>query len=172
MLGADPRRPGATSVGLPEGCRIGAIDISVVDAAIGCYLHLTVVRTLQEGQFAVTARRLGERLRRGLLDLQARHDRIGDVRGRGLLQGIELVMDRETKEPADDYGTQVTAACFQLGLHLNIAQLPGVNSILRLAPPLTIAEEDIDAALAILDQALTIALDRGGRECGGRKSTL
>ncbi|PKW15468.1 aspartate aminotransferase family protein [Saccharopolyspora spinosa] len=126
-------------------------------AAVG----LTVVRTLEEGQFDVTARRLGEQLRRGLLDLQARHDRIGDVRGRGLLQGIELVMDRETKEPADDYGTQVTAACFELGLHLNIAQLPGVNSILRLAPPLTITEEDLDAGLAILDQALTIALDRG-----------
>ncbi|RJQ86407.1 aspartate aminotransferase family protein [Amycolatopsis panacis] len=120
----------------------------------------TVLRTLEEGRFELTAQRLGERLRRGLLDLQQRHERIGDVRGRGLLQGIELVMDRKTKEPADDYGTHVTAACFDLGLHLNIAQLPGVNSILRLAPPLTISEPDLDTGLGILDQALTIAAER------------
>ncbi|MFI6692521.1 aspartate aminotransferase family protein [Streptomyces sp. NPDC050433] len=126
-------------------------------AAVG----LTVVQTLEEGKFDATARRLGERLRQGLLDLQNRHERIGDVRGRGLFQGIELVMDRETKEPADSYGTAVTAACFELGLHLNIAQMPGVNSILRIAPPLTIPEAALDSGLAILDEALTIARKRG-----------
>ena len=122
-------------------------------AAVG----LTVVETLKEGEFDATARRLGERLREGLLDLQSRHDRIGDVRGRGLFQGVELVMDRETKEPADNFGTAVTAACFDLGLHLNIAQMPGVNSILRIAPPLTISEADLDSGLSILDEALTLA---------------
>ncbi|PSL36830.1 2,2-dialkylglycine decarboxylase (pyruvate) [Labedella gwakjiensis] len=122
-------------------------------AAVG----LTVVRTLVEGEYDAVARRMGDRLRRGLLELQTRHDRIGDVRGRGLFQGVELVMDRETKEPADDFGTAVTAACFERGLHLNIAQMPGVNSILRIAPPLTIAEADLDTGLTILDEALTDA---------------
>lgn len=122
-------------------------------AAVG----LTVVRTLKEEQFDRTARRLGDRLRQGLIELQGRHERIGNVRGRGLFQGVELVMDRDTKEPADNYGTAVTAACFELGLHLNIAQMPGVNSILRIAPPLTISETDIDTGLAILDQALATA---------------
>jgi 2,2-dialkylglycine decarboxylase (pyruvate) len=122
-------------------------------AAVG----LTVVRTLVDGEYDATARRLGDRLRRGLLELQERHDRIGDVRGRGLFQGVELVMDRETKEPADDFGTAVTAACFERGLHLNIAQMPGVNSILRIAPPLTVSEAALDSGLAILDEALTVA---------------
>ncbi|MCU1407872.1 MAG: aspartate aminotransferase family protein [Glaciihabitans sp.] len=122
-------------------------------AAVG----LTVVQTLEEGQFDATARRLGERLRQGLSDLESRHDRIGDVRGRGLFQGIELVMDRDAKEPADDFGTAVTAACFERGLHLNIAQMPGVNSILRIAPPLTISEAELDTGLAILDESLTVA---------------
>jgi 2,2-dialkylglycine decarboxylase (pyruvate) len=123
-------------------------------AAVG----LTVVRTLKEENMDAVSRRLGAHLRTGLETLKATHERIGDLRGRGLFQGVELVLDRETKEPADDYGTAVTAACLDLGLHLNIAQMPGVNSILRIAPPLVVSEEQIDEALAILDQALTIAM--------------
>jgi 2,2-dialkylglycine decarboxylase (pyruvate) len=125
-------------------------------AAVG----VTVIRTLEEQQFDQVSRRLGARLRAGLSDLESRHDRIGDVRGRGLFQGVELVLDRDTKEPADDFGTAVTAACFELGLHLNIAQMPGVNSILRIAPPLTITEAELDRGLAILDEALTVARKR------------
>lgn len=126
-------------------------------AAVG----LTVVQTLQAGEMDAVSRRLGAHLRAGLERLRATHERIGDIRGRGLFQGVELVMDRETKEPADEYGTAVTAACLDLGLHLNIAQMPGVNSILRIAPPLIVTEEQLDEGLAILDQALTIAMDRG-----------
>lgn len=121
---------------------------------------LTVIRTLQEEELDEASRRLGARLHTGLLELQTRHERIGDVRGRGFFQGVELVLDRETKQPADAYGTAVTAACLQGGLHLNIAQVPGVNSILRIAPPLTTTEQQIDTALAILDDALTAADER------------
>ena len=125
-------------------------------AAVG----LTVVRTLQDEHFDEVARRLGAHLRAGLERLQAKHERIGDIRGRGLFQGVELVMDRVTKEPADEYGTAVTALCYERGLHLNIAQMPGVNSILRIAPPLIVTEAQLDEGLAILDQALTIARER------------
>ena len=126
-------------------------------AAVG----LTVVETLGAGGFDAVARRQGDRLRAGLLDLQSRHDHIGDVRGRGLLQGLELVTDLVSKTPADAYGTLVTTICLELGLHLNIAQLPGVNSILRLAPPLTTTDDELDAGLALLDRALTLADERG-----------
>lgn len=122
-------------------------------AAVG----LAVVRTLTAGDYEETARRLGNRLRAGLLDLQSRYDRIGDVRGRGLLQGIELVDDRATKRPADEFGTAVTTACLELGLHLNIVQFPGSSSILRVAPPLTIADAELDQGLDILDRALARA---------------
>jgi 2,2-dialkylglycine decarboxylase (pyruvate) len=127
-------------------------------AAVG----LTVVRTLKEGRFDLVSRELGARMRRGLDELQSRHERIGDVRGRGMFQGVELVMDRETKEPADTFGTAVTAAAFDRGLHLNIAQMPGVNSILRIAPPLTTTEAEIDRGLAILDDSLTAAAKAAG----------
>lgn len=62
-------------------------------------LGLTVVQTLEQEKLDASARRRGKRLRQRLLVLQARHERIGDIRRRGLFQGIELVMDRETKEP-------------------------------------------------------------------------
>jgi 2,2-dialkylglycine decarboxylase (pyruvate) len=70
------------------------------------------------------------------------------------MQGIELVTDRATKEPADELGSRVTARCFELGLHMNIVQLPRMGGVFRVAPPLTITEAEIDLGLDILDQAL------------------
>nr|WP_139058098.1 aspartate aminotransferase family protein [Tsukamurella pseudospumae] len=97
----------------------------------------------------------GARLRAGLDELAGRHEAIGDVRGRGLMQGIELVVDRETKEPANELGRLVTERCYERGLHMNVVQLPGMGSIFRIAPPLTASDAEIDEGLAILDGALT-----------------
>jgi 2,2-dialkylglycine decarboxylase (pyruvate) len=116
---------------------------------------LTVVRTLRAERLDEAARDLGSRLRAGLLALQDRHRLIGDVRGRGLLQGIELVTDRDTRTPANEAGAAVTRTCLDLGLHLNIVQLSGLSSVLRLAPPLTMSQDELDLGLTILDQALT-----------------
>lgn len=115
----------------------------------------TVLRVVQRDDLVNRAAQSGKRLGDHLLDLQSRHDVIGDVRGRGLFQGIELVTDRATKAPADKLGQQVTDACLARGLHMNIVQLPGMGGIFRLAPPLTISDDDIDRAMDILDAALT-----------------
>ncbi|MGI5499318.1 aspartate aminotransferase family protein [Lentzea sp. CA-135723] len=120
-------------------------------AAVG----LTVIDVLTRGAYDQIARRLGDRLRTGLLDLQTRHEVIGDVRGRGLLQGIELVTDRTTKTPAAEFGSKAINRCLELGLHLNIVQFPGSSSIFRMAPPLTITDAELDRGLDILDTALT-----------------
>ena len=110
----------------------------------------SVVRFLADNAMSEVARRQGQRLRAGLLEVQARHEHVGDVRGRGLLQGLELVTDRASKAPANELGQAVTNRCFELGLHLNIVQFPGSSSVLRIAPPLTVTDD----ALAILDKAL------------------
>ena len=115
----------------------------------------TVLRIIQRDQLTTQAVVRGKRLRDGLLELQRRHECIGDVRGRGLMQGAELVTDRETKAPADELGRRVTAACLDLGLHLNIVQLPGMGGVFRIAPPLTVSDDEIDLGLEILDTALT-----------------
>jgi 2,2-dialkylglycine decarboxylase (pyruvate) len=93
-----------------------------------------------------------------LAALEERHEQVGDVRGRGLLQGIELVTDKVGKAPAEDLGARVTAECLRRGLHMNIVQLPGMGGIFRIAPPLTIAEAELDAGLDILDDAIAVCL--------------
>ncbi|MCR5978088.1 aminotransferase class III-fold pyridoxal phosphate-dependent enzyme [Gordonia jinghuaiqii] len=120
-------------------------------AAVG----VTVLDVLQREGLDDRAAQAGSLLRTGLLELRARHACIGDVRGRGLMQGIELVTDRETKEGADLLGAAVTARCFELGLHMNVVQLPGMGGIFRIAPPLTATDDEIRTGLAILDTAIT-----------------
>jgi 2,2-dialkylglycine decarboxylase (pyruvate) len=114
----------------------------------------TVLDVLYADQLDRQARELGAYLRKGLLDLADRHPVIGDVRGRGLLVGLELVLDREAKQPADDLGTAVTNRCRELGLHMNVVQLPAVGGVFRIAPPLTSTPDELDLGLEILDQAI------------------
>lgn len=101
---------------------------------------------------------LGDFLRTGLRRLAERHAVVGDIRGRGLLLGLELVTDRETKTGADALGARVTRRCLELGLHMNIVQLPGMGGVFRIAPPLTATEDELALGLSILDQALEDSL--------------
>ncbi|WP_287814359.1 aspartate aminotransferase family protein [Achromobacter sp.] len=121
---------------------------------------LAVLETLQREQLLERARRQGEYLRRGLLELQQRHEAIGDVRGLGLLLGVELVQDRATREPYHALGALTTQRCFELGLSMNIRRRPERGSVWRIAPPLTVSNDEIDRAVSILDQALTESLDQ------------
>jgi 2,2-dialkylglycine decarboxylase (pyruvate) len=121
-------------------------------AAVG----LTVLAVLTRDRLDLRARELGARLRAGLDALATRHAAIGDVRGRGLLVGLELVPSANWSD-ADALGAAVTRRCAELGLHMNIVQLPGMGGTFRIAPPLTASEEEIDRGVEILDVALTSA---------------
>jgi 2,2-dialkylglycine decarboxylase (pyruvate) len=115
----------------------------------------TVLDVLVSDRLDERARRLGAALRGDLDGLATRHDVIGDVRGRGLLLGVELVDDQVLGAGgADRLGAAVTRRCFELGLHMNIVQLPGMGGIFRIAPPLTASDEEIARGVAILDEAL------------------
>ncbi|THC52020.1 aspartate aminotransferase family protein [Streptomyces sp. A1499] len=114
----------------------------------------TVLDVLTKDKLDERARQLGMFLRRGLDDIAGRHEVVGDVRGRGLLAGLELVVDRETKRSSDELGARVTHRCLELGLHMNIVQLPGMGGVFRIAPPLTATEEELSLGLEILDQAI------------------
>jgi 2,2-dialkylglycine decarboxylase (pyruvate) len=103
------------------------------------------------------AKARGDRLMAGLRELQTRHESIGDVRGLGLLVGLELVEDRDTRAPADALGRALTEECLRCGLSMNLVrgQSAGSANCLRMAPPLTVSEDEIDLAITVIDEALT-----------------
>ena len=125
-----------------------------VSDPLAASVALTVLRVIERDGLVERAAQLGVVLRERLLGLQDRFQEVGDVRGRGLLQGIELVRDRETKEPADRLGALVTDECLRRGLHTNIVQLPGIGGVFRIAPPLTISDDDLALGLDVLEASL------------------
>ena len=114
---------------------------------------LDVVR---EEDLSARAALQGERLMGHLRELQSRYEVIGDVRGKGLLCGIELVEDRETRQPAMTLGGALTSECDARGLSINLVR--GGSALaancIRMAPPLTISDDEIDLAADILDASL------------------
>jgi 2,2-dialkylglycine decarboxylase (pyruvate) len=114
----------------------------------------TVLDVLIRDRLDARAAELGGVLRSGLTEIQDRHEVVGDVRGRGLMQGVELVLDRSTKQGAASLGADVTVRCLELGLHMNVVQLPGLGGTFRIAPPLTCSADEIRLGCEILDQAI------------------
>ena len=95
---------------------------------------------------------MGERMLTGMRKIQQRHASIGDVRGRGLMIGVEFVKDRETREPYPELVDRLTERAFKKGLLL----LGAGKSVIRLAPPLVLDEYDVDTGLGILDECLAL----------------
>ncbi len=155
--GGIPLAADITTDAIEESChrRGFAFYTSHVSDPLPATVGLAVLQTIEEERLLVRSREMGEYLAARLSELQARHEEIGDVRGMGLLRGIELVRDRETREPHHELGALTTARCLELGLSMNIRRRPERGSVWRIAPPLTVRREDIDLAMTIFDQALT-----------------
>jgi 2,2-dialkylglycine decarboxylase (pyruvate) len=114
---------------------------------------LDIVRT---EDLPARAARAGERLGAHLTELKGRHEAVGDVRGMGLLQGIELVEDRDSRRPAEALGLALTEECERRGLSINLVRggTGGAANCLRMAPSLTVTDDEIDLAAEILDSSL------------------
>lgn len=112
---------------------------------------LATLELLEDGLLA-NATVTGDYLMDGLRELQKKHSMIGDVRGRGLMIGVELVRDRATKEPAAEERDQIEIECFKRGV---IIQGCGTSTI-RLSPPLVIDREQCDFALKTIDEAIGV----------------
>jgi 2,2-dialkylglycine decarboxylase (pyruvate) len=154
--GGIPLAAAVTSAAIEEACyERGFVHVtSHVSDPLPAAVGLAVLEVLRRERLAERAHGLGERLEAGLRDLQQRYEVIGDVRGRGLLWGVELVTDRQSRQPNPDLGAKITRRCLELGLSMNIVSLPGLASVWRIAPPLTASEAEIDEGLSILDQAM------------------
>jgi 4-aminobutyrate aminotransferase len=110
---------------------------------------------LVEREYAQNAAEVGEYFIGRLRELQSRHEVIGDVRGKGLMIGFELVTDRISREPARQLCDRVLRRAFDNGLML----LSCGKSTVRFMPPLTVSREKVDEAFAILEDSLVEALD-------------
>jgi 2,2-dialkylglycine decarboxylase (pyruvate) len=120
---------------------------------------LAVLRVIAREALVARSQTVGSYLRARMMDLQQRYEAIGDVRGAGLLIGVELVKDRESRAPYHELGARTTKKCFEKGLSMNIRRRPERGSVWRIAPPLTVSHDEIDRATAILDEALRESLD-------------
>jgi 4-aminobutyrate aminotransferase len=116
---------------------------------VACAAANVTIRLLKE-QLIANAATVGEHLMWGIRALQQKHTLIGDVRGLGLMIGVELVRDRQTKERAVDERNALVQSMFRRGVLILGA---GKNAI-RLAPPLVLTKEQADAVLRVMDEAL------------------
>lgn len=139
---------------------------SHVSDPLPAMVGLAVLETIQKEGLLERARSMGAYLRERFLELQSRHEAIGDVRGLGMLLGVELVKDRATREPYHQLGALTTQKCFQMGLSMNIRRRPERGSVWRIAPPLTTSRQEIDRGVDILDRALRESLDEISRQSG------
>jgi 4-aminobutyrate aminotransferase len=99
------------------------------------------------------ARRIGAYLHDKLSQLQQKQPLIGHVRGLGMIQGVELVKDRATKEPAALETAKVAYRAFELGLLVYYVGM--FSNVLEITPPLIMTEAEVDEGVAILDQAIS-----------------
>jgi 4-aminobutyrate aminotransferase len=125
---------------------------------VSCAAASATIRLLKD-RLVANAATVGAHLTEGLRELQKKHALIGDVRGMGLMIGIELVKDRKTKERAVNERNAVVQAMFQRG----ILVLGAGRNAVRLAPPLVLSKEQADSVLVALDEALGEAGGKAGR---------
>lgn len=113
-----------------------------------------VLEIVERDNICQKAAERGQQLREGLLRLQEKYSCIGDVRGRGLLQGIEIISDPETKAPGVKLGQVISDRAMAKGLSCNVVNLPGMGGVFRLAPPVTVSADEIELGLQILDECI------------------
>ena len=117
---------------------------------LACAAALAVMDLMRDGGFGDRVMARGEYLVKRLRELAEWHTIIGDVRGLGLMVGMELVRDRSTKEPAREERETILRHAFERGLVL----LPAGESVIKFCPPLIMNEEDIDVGIDVLDRVM------------------
>jgi 4-aminobutyrate aminotransferase-like enzyme len=119
---------------------------------VTCAQAKAVLDFIDEQNLAANCAETGAYLRAGLEELKAKHEIIGDVRGMGLLQALELVEDRKTKAPATTATAMAMEAARENGLLIGKGGMFG--NVLRVSPPMNVRRADVDEFLRLLDKAL------------------
>ena len=125
---------------------------------IACVTAKAVIDLIEEDDLIHNCDVVGTYLRDGMLELQKKYPIIGDVRGMGLLQAMELVVDPVTKEPATALTAEVLEAARERGLLIGKGGMH--NNVVRMAPPMNIGKSDVDEALRVLDESFAAVTSR------------
>ncbi|HAK06896.1 MAG TPA: aspartate aminotransferase family protein [Spartobacteria bacterium] len=152
--------------GIGNGCPLGAVVTTPKIAAmlaqrthfntfggnpVVCAQGTAVLEVIEREKLQQNALKIGNKLLVGLNKLKEKHNLIGDVRGKGLMLGIELVKDRQSKEPAKEECAQILETCKEMGLLLGKGGLWGQT--IRFSPPMCVNKADADFLLEVLDRA-------------------
>jgi len=127
---------------------------------VACEAALAVLETIEKQNLGARANVLGERFRRRALQWQAKWELVGDVRGLGAMQALELVRSKTTREPADEETRQVSQYCYEHGLVTITAG--SYSNVIRLLMPLVITDGEMDEAMDVLESALETVAERKG----------
>jgi 2,2-dialkylglycine decarboxylase (pyruvate) len=109
------------------------------------------------------AARIERRIRDGFAEMAREFEMIGDVRGRGVLIGIELVTDRDRKTPANAEAREIARLCQEKGLIFQLRGVGDLLNVIRLVPPMTTLDEEINRALSIIRDAIAAVSAQGRR---------
>jgi 4-aminobutyrate aminotransferase-like enzyme len=118
---------------------------------VSCAAGLANIEFLEEQKLAEQARKMGEFLRSRLEPLKAKYPMIGEIRGKGLMIGIELIRDQQ-KTPANTEGNKIRDFCCENGVLIGLGGTYG--NVLRIQPPLVISEKQLEQVVKLLDLAL------------------
>jgi 4-aminobutyrate aminotransferase len=146
---------------LPIAACIARADLDVAgDWAFGHYTHeknpvttraaLTTIEIIEDEDLVANAAKVGAAALARLNDIKAKRQIVGDVRGQGLLMGVELVIDRAAKTPAGEAAEKVMYRALELGLSFKTT----FGNVLTLTPPLTVTEAQMNQAIDIIDRCL------------------
>jgi 4-aminobutyrate aminotransferase len=147
--------------GIPVGALVAREDLfpqgfaysTLVGNAVGTAAGIATIKIIERDRLAERAAKLGRRLRKRLEEMKQRHPLIGDVRGEGLLIGVEFVKDRKTKRPARLETAKVVFRAWELGLLTVFVGDDG--NVVELTPPMVITEEELEAGAEIFERAIT-----------------
>lgn len=139
---------------------IGGLGGTFGGNPVACEAALAVLEIIERENLCARANLLGERFRRRAAQWQSRWDLIGEVRGLGAMQALELVRSRATREPADEETKQVSQYCYEHGLVTITAGSYG--NVIRLLMPLVITDAQMDEALDVLEAALQSVSEKKG----------
>ncbi|PTB69149.1 4-aminobutyrate aminotransferase-like protein [Trichoderma citrinoviride] len=166
LLIVDEAQTGTLGNGLPLSAVVTSAEVDRVCEERGFMFYTThvndplpaavgdkVLEIVFRDDLVRHARAVGEVLHAGLARLMARYGCIGDVRGRGLMAGVEIVASRDTKEPALELAKRIGDAAYRLGVWANLSSHPSFGGTFRIAPPITVTAEQIEEGLDMLERA-------------------